>query len=522
MKRQAIYTPGDMKARGITHAKDIGNPGEYPFLRGIRETMHTELEHIWTMRQFVGFGSPEATNERNRLLLGNGQTGLSVAFDMPTLLAYDPDNPRAECDIGIGGVSIPTRAAMEKLFSGIDLSNEDISTSMTVNGPASVLLAMYFAVAEGKGASLARLRGTIQADPLKEYIAQNEYILPPRALLKIFVDMVEYCTKVAPRWNPVSISGYHIREAGSTAAQELAFTIANGGTYVEECIARGMPVDSFAPRLSFFWDFDIDFLGEIAKIRAGRRMWARMMKEQFGAKDTSLWMRAHVQTAGITLTKEQPLINIARVAIQALGAVLAGVQSLHTNSYDEQLSLPSEEAVKIALRTQQIIAHETRVREVIDVFGGSYALECMTSDIEEEAYAHIAEINRMGGMVAAVESGWAKQQVGNSARQRQEEIERGEILVVGQNMFHDEKAGDTNFRVERSVQDAQVDFIREVKRTRDNLAVGHALKELTGSVRAGENCMPYIREAVLANATVQEIFDVFREAFGTHKPDVRF
>jgi methylmalonyl-CoA mutase, N-terminal domain len=360
----------------------------------------------------------------------------------------------------------------------------------------------------------------VQADPFKEFIAQNEYIIPPRPLLKLFVDTVEYCGKVAPNWNPVSISGYHIREAGSSAAQELAFTLANGIAYIDACIQRGMHVDAFAPRFSFFFDFHNDWLEEIAKIRSARRMWARIIKERFGSnKPRSQHMRTHIQTAGITLTQEQPLNNIARVAIQALGAVLAGTQSLHTNSYDEQLNLPSEEAVKVALRTQQIIAHETGLKDVVDPFAGSYAMERMTSDIEAEASALIEEIDNMGGMLAAIESGWAKQQIRQNSRDIQEQIENGERVIIGQNMYNDEEPADTQFEVRPEVQEEQIAFLSSIKTKRSSKQVRTQLRELEKAARRGENCMPFIRNAAESYATLQEIFDVFRELFGTYRPD---
>lgn len=500
----------------ILYTPELGYPGEYPFTRGIHKTMYTE--RLWTMRMFTGFDTAEATNERFKILLQAGQTGLSTAFDMPTLRGYDSDDPIAEGNIGLGGVAVDTLDDLEHLFKDIDLAK--VSTSMTISGPAIVLLAMYFELAKKHGVNLASLRGTIQADPLKEFIAQKEYIVPPRASLKLLVDMIEYCAQYVPQWYPVSISGYHIREAGSTDVQEVAFTLADGIAFVEACLERGMNVDSFAPRLSFFFDFCNDWLREIAKLRAARRMWARIMRERFNPQNTrSLMLRMHVQTAGMTLTREQPENNIARVAMQALGAVLAGCQSLHTNSYDEEISLPSEKAAKIALRTQQIIAYETGITNFVDPLGGSYALEALTSEIEEEAFEYIKQIDAMGGMVAAVEQWFPQSEKEKASVEFQKKYDKGKIIVVGQNKFEEGEVPSPEFTPDKDVEEKQLVNLARVKNSRHSQKVKDALERLREAAERDENCMSYVMIAVAEYATEQEICDVFRDVYGIyHEP----
>lgn len=516
MAKRAIYTAMDIQ--DIDPVRDIGLPGAYPYTRGIHETMYRG--RLWTMRQFAGFGTAEQTNKRFHMLLAKGQTGLSTAFDTPTLLGFDSSNPGARGDIGMGGVAIDTLADMDRLFAEIDLAR--VSTSMTINGPAIVLLAMYFELARSRGILASVLRGTTQNDPLKEFTAQNEWIIPPAASVKLLVDTIEYCAHEAQQWNPVSISGYHIREAGATAVQEVAFTLADGICYVEQCIVRGMDVNEFAPRLSFFFDFCNDWLEEIAKIRAARKLWARIMKERFGVHNArGQWMRLHIQTAGQTLTQEQPLNNIARVAIQALGAVLAGCQSLHANSLDEELSLASEEAVTVALRTQQIIAHESGIADVADPLGGSYAIECLTKDIEGAAEAQIASIDGMGGMIAAIESGWPQAQIRTSAEEAMQAFEGGTRIVVGKNAFVEGGVPNPSFRnIDPLAQEEQLVFLETVKRGRNGTKVSRALASLERAARAGENCMPMVCEAVAAHATEEEVCNVLRAVYGIYQDTV--
>lgn len=512
MEKKEVYYPSDVGPEYLTAI-----PGEYPFLRGIHPRMY--LEKLWTMRLFAGFGTAEETNKRFKMLLAGGQTGLSTAFDMPTLLGLDSSNPRARGAVGTGGVAIDTIADMERLFGGINQSK--VSTSMTINGPASVVLAMYFELARKRGAPLRSLRGTTQSDILKEFHAQKEYIVPPDASMKLLVDQIEYCARYAPKWNPISVSGYHIREAGSSAAQELFLTIGDGYATAKACALRGMNVDTFLPVFSFFFDFHNDWILEIAKIRAARVLWARIAKEKLGARNRrSWWMRVHVQTAGMTLTREQPLNNIARVAIQALGAVLAGCQSLHTNSYDEQLQLPSKEAVKIALRTQQIIAHETGITNVVDALGGSYALEALTRQLEEEAWEYLRQIDEMGGMLEAVKRGWPKREIRQSALLLQKRFEDKKDLVVGQNVFNDESAPPATFRVSPDLQEKQIAFLEETKKRRDAEAVSRALAKVEQYARKGKNCMPAICAAVRAYATIEEVCDVLRSVYGIYHEDI--
>src|SRR5437016_10138445 len=428
--RKPIYTAADLS--GFDPRERLGAPGEFPFTRGIHPTMYRG--RLWTMRQFAGFGSAEDTNQRYHFLLEHGQTGLSVAFDFPTLMGYDSDHPRAEGEVGRCGVAISSLADMEDLFRGIPL--DQVSTSMTINGPAAILFCFYVAAAERQGVSSEQLRGTVQNDILKEYMAQHAWVYPVEPALKIIVDMFEWCAEHAPLWNTISISGYHIREAGATAAQELAFTLANGFTYVERGVARGLDVDAFAPRLSFFWDIHNDFFEEIAKLRAARRIWARHLRERFRASNPRSWMmRFHSQTAGVTLTAQQPTNNVVRVAYQALAAVLGGTQSLHTNSLDETLALPTEEAVRLALRTQQVLAYESGVPNVIDPLGGSYFLEALTNKLEREAEAMFEEIEHVGGVVKGLESGWLQRKISESAARQQWEIEQHRRVIVGVNEF---------------------------------------------------------------------------------------
>lgn len=524
-KREAVFTtvsgmevpplsaPSDLN--GFDYLRDLGFPGSYPFTRGIYSTMYRG--RLWTMRQFAGFGSPEDTNKRFKFLLEQGQTGLSTAFDMPTLMGYDCDHPRARGEVGKEGVSVSSLADMEVLFNGIKL--DEVTTSMTINCTASIILAMYLVVAEKQGVSWDRLDGTIQNDMLKEFIAQREWICPPRPSVKIVVDMIEFCTKHVPKWHPVSISGYHIREAGSTAVQELAFTLADGIGYVEECIERGLNVDDFAPQLSFFFNVHNDFLEEIAKFRAARRMWAKIMRERFGAKNPKSWLlRTHAQTAGCSLTAQQPLNNVVRVAIQALAAVLGGTQSLHTNSMDETLALPTEESVTVALRTQQIIAEESGVVNSIDPLGGSYVIEALTNRIEEEAFDYIRRIDELGGIIRAIDIGFPQKEIADAAYRYQLELDRGEKVIVGVNKYAtQEEIPIPTLRIDEGVYVNQKKRLEEVRRRRNNEAVRTHLQRIAMAARKGENLMPFIIDAVREYATVGEISDVFREVYGVYR-----
>jgi methylmalonyl-CoA mutase N-terminal domain/subunit len=500
--------------RDFDPTTDLGFPGEFPFTRGIQPTMYRG--RLWTMRQFAGFGKPEDTNRRFKYLLEHGQTGLSTAFDMPSLMGYDADHPKSIGEVGREGVSISTLEDMEKLFEGIAL--DQVTTSMTINCTATVAMAMYFAVAKKRGISLDKLGGTIQNDMLKEFIAQKEWICPPEPSVKLSCDIIEYCAAEAPRFNPISISGYHIREAGATAVQELAFTIADGLAYVEHCVNRGMDIDSFAPRLSFFFDVHNDFFEEIAKFRAARRMWARLMRERFGARDErSMKLRTHAQTAGVSLTAQQPMNNVARVALQALAAVLGGVQSLHTNSMDETLSLPTEEAVKVALRTQQIIAEETGVANVIDPLGGSYYIEKLTSEIEKEAMAYIIRIDELGGMLKATEEGFPQKEIAEAAYKFQLELDSGLQRIVGVNVYKDESEQEIPIHkvaldTEESLRQSVVDF----KRRRDSALWEKSIKDITSACREGRNVMPALIEGVLVGVTLGEISDIYRDVFGVY------
>ncbi len=492
----------------------IGFPGSYPYTRGIHDTMYRG--RLWTMRQFAGFGSPENTNKRFKFLLNHGQTGLSTAFDMPVLMGYDCDSSRARGEVGNEGVSVSTIADMDTLFDGINLA--DISTSMTVNSTASILLAMYLVTAEKKGIKWDKLRGTIQNDMLKEFIAQREWISPPESSVKIVVDMIEFCTNEVPLWSPVSISGYHIREAGSTAIQELAFTIADGICYVEESIKRGMDVDDFAPRLSFFFNLHNDFFEEIAKLRAARRMWAKIMKERFGAKNPkSLMLKTHTQTAGCSLTAQQPINNVIRVAIQAMAGVLGGTQSLHTNCMDETLSLPTEESVTLALRTQQIIAEESGVVNTIDPLGGSYFIEELTNKIEEEAFDYITKIDEMGGIISCIENGYPQNEIANAAYVYQKQLDKGQKTIVGVNKYHSENEEDIILhKFDKKVENRQIKRLKEVKSSRNNKKVESSLTKIRDAAVNGNNLMPFIIEGVREYVTLGEISNIFRDVYGEY------
>ena len=509
-----VYTPLDIA--DSDYIQELGLPGEYPFTRGVQPTMYRG--RFWTMRQYAGFGTAEDTNRRYRFLLGQGQTGLSVAFDLPTQIGYDSDHPLAQGEVGKVGVTIDSIEDMETLFDEIPL--DKVSTSMTINAPAAVLLAMYIAVAEKQGVSSKDLRGTIQNDILKEYAARGTYIFPPKPSMRIITDSFSFCSQEVPQWNTISISGYHIREAGSTAVQEVAFTLANGIAYVEAAIDAGLDVDEFAPRLSFFFNAHLDFLEEIAKFRATRRLWATIMKDRFKAKDPrSMMMRFHTQTAGCTLTAQQPKNNIVRVAFQALSAVLGGTQSLHTNSMDEAFCLPSEEAVRIALRTQQLIAYESGVSDSVDPFGGSYYIERLTREILERAQDYIDKIDELGGAVAAIEKGFVQREIQDSAYRYQREIEKGDRVVVGVNKFQvEEESPKDLLRVDPAVRLSQMERLKRLRSERDNGRVAGILSELKAAAEGSDNLMPVILDAVKAYATLGEICDALREVFGEYQP----
>jgi methylmalonyl-CoA mutase N-terminal domain/subunit len=500
--------------------RDVGWPGRHPFTRGPQATMYRG--RFWTMRQFAGFGTPEDTNERFKYLLQHGMTGLSTAFDMPALMGYDADHPLSRGEVGKEGVAVSTLRDFEILFDGIPLG--EVTTSMTINATAVIALAMYVAVGEKQGVPRAQLGGTLQADMLKEYIAQKEWIVPPTPAVKIVCDMIEFCAKEMPRWNPVSISGYHIREAGATAVQELAFTLADGIEYVQECVDRGLDVDVFAPRLSFFWDVHNDFFEEVSKFRAARRIWARTMQERFGAKKKeSLLLRTHAQTAGVSLTAQQPYNNVVRTALQALAAVLGGTQSLHTNSLDETYALPTEDAVRIALRTQQIIAYESGVDRVVDPLAGSYFVEYLTDEMERRALEHIRRIDEMGGMLRAVEEGYPQREIAESAYRFQREIESGERVQVGVNAFQGEEEEPIPIlKIDETVARAQIERLRAVRAERSADRVRETLGGVESAARAGSNVVPPVIDAVKAYATVGEISDVFRKVYGTYREDGRF
>ncbi len=500
--------------------RDVGYPGRYPFTRGPQATMYRG--RLWTMRQFAGFGTPEDTNRRFKYLLQHGVNGLSTAFDMPALMGYDADHPMSRGEVGKEGVAISSLRDFEILFDGIPLG--DVTTSMTINATAVIALAMYVAVGEKQGVPRAKLGGTLQNDMLKEYIAQKEWMIPPAPAVKINCDVIEFCAKEMPRWNPVSISGYHIREAGATAVQELAFTLADGIEYVQECVERGLDVDAFAQRLSFFWDVHNDFFEEVAKFRAARRIWARTMKERFGAKrKESLLLRTHAQTAGVSLTAQQPYNNVVRTALQAFAAVLGGTQSLHTNSLDETYALPTEEAVTIALRTQQIIAFESGADRVVDPLAGSWYVEWLTDEMERRALEHIRRIDEMGGMLRAVEEGYPQREIAESAYAYQREIETGERVVVGVNAFRNEEEEPISIlKIDETVARGQTERLRALRSERNAARWQEALAGLERAAREGANVVPSVIEAVKAYATLGEISDVFRKVFGTYREDGRF
>jgi len=522
---EPLYTPLDRPEPSPEEARyyneKVGLPGEFPFTRGPYGTMYRT--RFWTMRQFAGFGTAEETNERYHFLLQRGQTGLSVAFDFPTLMGYDSDHPRSLGEVGKCGVAISSLDDMETLFAGIPL--DQVSVSMTINGPAIILFAFYIVAAEKQGISAGKLRGTVQNDILKEYQAQHAWVYPPEPALRLVIDMFEWASKNAPKYNPISISGYHIREAGATAAQELAYTLRNGFEYVERGMARGMDVDDFAPRLSFFWDVHNDFFEEIAKFRAGRRIWARHLRDKYGSKNPESWrLRTHAQTAGVTLTAQQPENNIVRVAYQAMAAVLGGTQSLHTNSMDETLALPTEKAVQIALRTQQILAHETGVANTIDPLAGSYYLEALTDQMEAEAEAIFAEIDGMGGVVPGIERGYFQQQIARSAMRQQIEIERSERVIVGVNDFtiEGEKIDIPLLKVGEEAERRQRERMAAMRARRDQGEVDRTLQLLQDAARAGENVVPAMLDAVRAYATLHEIRHSMEAVFGAYQEPVFF
>ncbi len=512
---KTLYTPVDLE--GTDYMTNLGFPGEYPFTRGVQPNMYRG--RLWTMRQYAGFGTAEETNARFRYLLSQGQTGLSVAFDLPTQIGYDSDHHLAEGEVGKVGVAIDSLADMEVLFDQIPLDR--VSTSMTINAPAAILLAMYIVVAEKQGIEPSKLSGTIQNDILKEYVARGTYIFPPKPSMRLITDVFEYCSKHMPEWNTISISGYHIREAGATAVQEVAFTFANGIEYVKAAVEKGLDVDVFAPRLSFFFNAHIDFFEEIAKFRAARRLWARIMKERFGAKNPrSQMLRFHTQTAGCTLTAQQPDNNVVRVTLQALSAVLGGTQSLHTNSRDEALSLPTEESVRIALRTQQIIGFESGVCDTVDPLGGSYYIESLTDRIEAAAQEYIDKIDSIGGAAAAIEKGYMQKEIQDSAYHYQKQIESGERIVVGVNKFQaEERRTEKLLRVDPLVGRAQKEKLKRLKASRDQAAVDRALSNLHEAAQGSENMMPFILEAVRHYATLGEICGCLRKVFGEYRAE---
>ncbi len=509
-----LYAPGDVA--DLDYDRDLGFPGEYPYTRGVRHNMYRG--RLWTMRQFSGFGTPEDSNKRNKFLLEHGQTGLSVAFDLPTIMGYDSDHERAEGEVGVCGVAIDSLRDMETLFDGIPL--DKVSTSMTINAPAAVLLAMYICVGEGQGVDSKQLRGTIQNDLLKEYIAQKTWIFPPTPSMRIITDIMQYCATDVPQWNTISVSGYHIREAGSTALQELAFTLADGFAYVEAGIAAGMDVDAFAPRLSFFFNSHLDFFEEVAKFRAARRIWATDMREKYGAKDPRSWLlRFHTQTAGCSLTAPQPFNNVVRTALEALAAVMGGTQSLHTNSMDESLALPSEEAVHVALRTQQVIAHESGVPNVIDPLGGSYYVEALTNRMEEGCRDYFDKIEKLGGVIPAIEKGFFQRDIAKAAFKYQRAIEEGRQVIVGVNKYVDEgeeikiellKIGPEAAKRQRRV-------LGTVRNERDDAAVKSALAGLRAAAEGTDNLMPHFVQCSRVYATEGEMIGVLREIFGEYR-----
>ena len=511
-----IYTPEDLA--GFDYDEKLGYPGEYPFTRGVYGSMYRSK--LWTMRMFAGFGTAEQTNERFKKLLAAGQTGLSTAFDLPTLMGYDSDHPLSKGEVGKCGVAVSSLADMEILFDGINL--EEVTTSMTINSPANAIWAMYLALAKKKGYRWEKLGGTIQNDILKEFIAQKEFIFPPGPSVKLVIDTFEWGPRNVPRWNFISVSGYHIREAGATAVQELAFTLADGFEYVEKTLERGIDIDDFAPRISFFFDVHNDFFEEIAKFRAARRIWAREMKERYRAKNPRSWMlRTHAQTAGVSLTAQQPLNNLTRVAIQALAAVLGGTNSLHTDAYDEALALPTEEAATLALRQQQIIAYESGVTHTIDPLAGSYYVEWLTDKIEAEAMRYIEEIRRLGGVIKGIEAGYFLREIGDASYRFQQEVESGERIIVGVNAFQDEKEIEVPIQeIDPEIERIQAERLARVRRERDPERVEAALEGLRQAAASGQNTMPHFVEAALAYATLGEMMDVLRGVYGVYTEPV--
>jgi len=508
---EPLYTPDNV---ALDYERDLGFPGEFPFTRGVYPSMYRG--RLWTMRQFAGFGTAEETNQRFRYLLEHGQTGLSVAFDMPTLMGYDSDHPRAVGEVGREGVAVSSLEDMETVFRGIPL--DQVSTSMTINGPAPVMVAFYCCVAERQGVPWSALRGTAQTDILKEYIAQKEWLFPPEPSLRLVVDLIEWCSAEMPLFHPISISGYHIREAGSTAAQELAFTLKDGFTYVEACRERGLHVDAFAPRLSFFFNAHIDFFEEIAKYRAARRIWAREMRDRYGARDPRSWLlRFHAQTAGVSLTAQQPLVNIVRTAIEALAAVLGGTQSLHTNSFDEALALPTEQAARIALRTQQVIAHETGVTNTIDPLGGSWLVEHLSNRLEQEAYDYFRRIDDLGGMVAAIKQNFPQREIAEASFRYQAEVEEGKRVIVGVNRYQVEEEDEIPIlRIDPELERKQVERLRAFRARRDQAQVERRLAELAqAAARDDINLMPILIDCARAQATLGEMCETLRRVWGT-------
>src|SRR5688572_30379192 len=514
---KASYGPEDLSSRGWTYEQKLGDAGTYPYTRGPHATMYRGKP--WTMRMFAGFGTPEDTNKRFKFLLENGQTGLSTAFDMPTLMGYDPDHPRSLGEVGREGVSVASLDDMERLFAGIPL--DQVSTSMTINAPAAVLLALYVAVAEQQGVGPEKLRGTLQNDMLKEFIAQKEWISPIRGHMRIIRDMIGWCTRTMPQWNTISISGYHIREAGATAVQELAFTLADGIGYLQLGVDAGIPIDEFGPRLSFFWDVHNDFFEEIAKFRAARRMWAKIMRDRFKAKNPRSWMlRTHAQTAGVSLMAQQPLNNVVRTTLQALAAVLGGTQSLHTNSYDETYALPTEAAATTALRTQQVIAEESGVAAVVDPLAGSYFVESLTDAMEKAAWDYIDKIDKMGGIVEATEQGYPQREIARSAYEFQRQVDAGDRKIVGVNAFRDDGEGDRipTLKIDLEPEKLQIDRVVALRARRDAAAVERALADVRAAIRdPNANVMPPILAAVKAYATLGEVCDIFRTELGEHR-----
>jgi len=514
-----LYSPDDIDEKKFL--TDIGFPGEYPYTRGIHANGYRGK--IWTKRQFAGFGTPEDTNERFKYLLEHGQTGLSVAFDLPTLMGCDADAPISQGEVGICGVSISSLVDMEVLFK--DIPMDKVSTSMTINSPAAIIFAFYLSIARRQGVGFDKLRGTLQNDILKEYIAQKEYIFPPNHSMRIITDMIEYCTKEIPQWNPVSVSGYHIREAGSTAVQDLAYTLADGFAYIEACLERGMDIDSFAPRLSFFFNSHLDFFEEIAKFRAARRIYAKRMREKYGAKNPrSLWLRFHTQTAGCTLTAQQPENNIIRTAFQAMAAVMGGTQSLHTNSMDETLALPSEKAVKIALRTQQLLAFETGVINTVDPLGGSYFIESLTNKMEEEANKIFEEIDALGGVINGIEAGYFQKEIANASYRYQLELEKKEKIIVGVNEFveEDNKIEIPILQISPEVEIHQKKRLAELKMNRNNDLVIESLQQINDAAVNGKNLMPVLINAADNYVTLGEMVDELKKHFGVYEESVVF